>query len=89
MSIEWDDFKNQANTTKHKISFDYIYEADFESAKIIPDDRFDYGEDRYNMYVLINDRLHVVSFTLRRTDTMRIISLRKANKREEDFYHDT
>ena len=61
--------------------------ADFDAAKVILDDRFDYGEARYNMYVPIDNRLHVISFTWR-NNVFRVISLRKANKREEHFYND-
>lgn len=49
------------------------------------DDRADYGEVREVGYAVIAQRLYVVVF-LQRGDTMRIISLRKANKREIKHY---
>lgn len=49
------------------------------------DDRADYGEVREVGYAVIAQRLYVVVF-VQRGDTMRIISLRKANKREIKHY---
>lgn len=49
------------------------------------DDRADYGEVREVGYTVIAQRLYVVVF-VQRGDTMRIISLRKANKREIKHY---
>ena len=45
------------------------------------DERFDYGEDRYCAFGVIDDRLHVLTFTVR-DGAERAISLRKANKKE-------
>ena len=50
-----------------------------------PDVRRNYGERRIVAYGLIRGRLHVCVYTLR-NDAYRIISLRKANRREIDAY---
>jgi uncharacterized DUF497 family protein len=50
-----------------------------------PDTRNDYGEARMIGYALIGMRLYCVVFT-DRNDERRIISLRKANKREVKRY---
>lgn len=49
------------------------------------DTRRDYGEVREVGLGVIGDRLYCVVFT-QRGDTMRIISLRKANSREIELY---
>ncbi len=55
---------------------------DWTGAVPLPDNRRDYGEVREGVYGLIGDRLHVLVLTLR-DGAMRIISLRKANEREQ------
>lgn len=49
------------------------------------DTRRDYGEQRVVAYGLIRGRMHVCVYTLR-GDAHRIISLRRANRREVDAY---
>ena len=85
MIYEWDDYKAALNYDLHGVSFHRIEAFDWASALIALDDRFDYGEDRYVAIGTISARLHVVVFTDRNGVT-RIISLRKANKRECKFY---
>ena len=45
------------------------------------DRRWDYGEDRFRLLGAVEDRVFVVIYTLRNS-TIRIISARKANRRE-------
>ena len=49
----------------------------------LPDDRRDYGEDRYQTFGHISERLVVVVWTPRGDDERRVISMRKANAREQ------
>ena len=49
------------------------------------DDRFDYGEERLLTIGLLAGRMVVVIWT-RRGDERRIISMRKANDREQALY---
>ncbi len=79
--IEWDEAKRQANLAKHGVDFAAIEGFDWASAQTQPDHRHDYGEPRWIAYGLIGDRVHVVIFTLR-GQRRRLISLRKANRRE-------
>jgi hypothetical protein len=58
---------------------------DWGNALVAPDDRRDYGEERFVSIGPINGRLHVLIFTARDA-TVRVISLRKANKREVKQY---
>lgn len=53
----------------------------FDTALYAPDDRYDYGEQRFQALGLIGGRLHMLAFTMR-GQTLRAISLRRANARE-------
>ena len=79
--FEWDEAKARANLAHHGVAFDAAQSLDWTTAQIFSDERFDYGEDRFQVRGRIGDRLHVLVFTLRE-GRMRIISLRKANRRE-------
>jgi hypothetical protein len=60
---------------------------DFDTAKTFSDTRRNYGEDRIIALGFIADGLHVLVFTMRGR-TLRVISLRKANRKERKAYHD-
>jgi uncharacterized DUF497 family protein len=47
METEFDDEKDQINQDKHGISLAAAAGIDFDMAKVIPDERFDYGEQRF------------------------------------------
>ena len=59
--------------------------VDWAGALVAKDERADYGEGRYQALGLIEGRLHRLVFTPR-DDGIRVISLRKANKREAPRY---
>lgn len=79
---DWDEAKRQANLTKHGLDFAEVAGFDWLTAIIEPDRRRDYGEERLSAFGHLYGRLHVLTFT-RRDGRVRIISLRKANKREQ------
>ena len=54
---------------------------------VVPDQRREYGEARFQAYGRIDGRLHVLAYTLR-AGAIRAISFRKANQREEERYGD-
>lgn len=85
MKLEFDRDKDRANLRKHGISLRAAVEIDLLAAQIIPDDRRDYGEARLWAVAPIWGRLYVLTFTMR-GDTVRAISLRKANDRERKRY---
>lgn len=85
MKFEWDDSKEQSNRTKHGIGFELVFDAEWEHALLIEDTRFDYGEQRFLAYVPIHKRVHAVIYADRK-NSRRIISVRKANSREVQFY---
>jgi len=82
---QWDEAKAAGNLAKHGVGFEAVFGFDWSSAIITSDSRSDYGEDRFEAVGFIDDRLFVLIFTLRGS-AVRVISLRKANKRERNDY---
>lgn len=84
METEWDPSKNEKNMAKHGLDF-----ADFEGFDgdpvIVEDGRHDYGETRYRAFGTIAGRDYCLAFTLR-GEAMRLISWRKAKKKEMRRY---
>lgn len=85
MEFEWDEEKDAANRAKHGVSLREAALLDWYNGQTRPDTRLDYGEDRIEMLAGLNGRLHLCIFTMRGAAT-RVISLRKANRREERRY---
>jgi len=54
----------------------------------LPDDREDYGENRWNGIGITHGRVAVVAFAERDPARIRIISLRKANERERKLFEE-
>jgi uncharacterized DUF497 family protein len=75
-----------SNSAKHGLNF-----ADAEQVLNGPcvtfvDDRFDYGEERFITLGLLAGRVIVIAHASRGDDITRIISMRKANRREQKIY---
>ena len=88
MKYEWDEAKNLVNIKKHGIDFNDAHEL-FEGDKlVIPYTRQDYGEKRMIAVGRINGRLMIGVYT-QRSETLRIISIRKANDREKERFEKT
>ncbi|MBF0143632.1 MAG: BrnT family toxin [Magnetococcales bacterium] len=85
MEIEFDPAKDVANLEKHGESLHAAAGLDWEAGLFAPDYRRDYGEERWVGYVTKGGRLYCVVF-VDRGDVRRIISLRKANRRESRRY---
>ena len=83
--IEWDETKRAANFAKHGVNFPAAAEFEWDGALVVEDTRLDYGETRYQALGIIGQRLHMLVYTPI-PDGFRVISLRKANKREVGFY---
>lgn len=81
MEITFDPAKDASNVRKHGASLVLASEIDWSDVIARPDNRRDYFELREIGYAVIQDRLYCVVFT-QRGETMHIISLRKANRRE-------
>jgi len=88
MNYEFDPAKDDSNRDKHGLSLVDADGFEWEIAVVREDTRKPYAEPRFQATGYIGDRLHVMVFCLR-ADSVRVISLRKANKREEMSYAKT
>jgi uncharacterized DUF497 family protein len=84
--FEWDEKKNRQNIRKH--GFDFVDAEEMFGGILLfsPDMREDYGETRWVGIGTIRGRAAVVVFTERGPEVIRIISLRKATRRESKQY---
>jgi len=94
IKFEWDQEKAEANWSKHKVRFEQARAAfrDFHALDEV-DDKEDYGEERFNLTGMVDNRLLVVTYTQRSDEKtggeiVRIISARKAERREAKRYHE-
>ena len=86
MRFEWDEKKRLKNLDKHELDFADV-EKVFEGHVVeFPDDREDYGEDRFLTLGLLGDYVVVIVNVLEE-DTIRIISMRKADTDEQELYY--
>lgn len=86
MIFEWDEGKNQKNVQKHGVDFNDAKEVFQDSRRLTsPDLRKDYGEDRWKTVGAVLGLIFSVIFTLRES-AIRIISARKASRKERDEY---
>ncbi|HWN48951.1 MAG TPA: BrnT family toxin [Xanthobacteraceae bacterium] len=84
----WDDGKRALNIANHGYDFADLQEV-FDGRFLVTrrDDRFDYGELRYNMLVEFQDRIINITFTPR-AGRVHLISARPASREERKVYHD-
>ena len=86
--FEWYERKAAENDRKHRVSFEVArYVFDDRAAIEEPDNREDYGEDRFNIIGMVRGRLFFVTYTIRETK-YRLISARRAMPHEKKRYHE-
>ncbi len=85
MEIDFDPAKNGRNIAQRGLSFERLANIDWVSALMVEDRRREYGEQRFRIFGLLDERLHVAVVT-KRDDAIRVISFRKANRKEELMY---
>ena len=85
MQFDFDPGKDVTNLSKHGLSLAAAAELSWEAALVWLDDRADYGEARMVALAPIRDILFFVAF-VDREPVRRIISLRRANRREVSHY---
>lgn len=85
MKISCDPAKNEKNIRERGLSFEQAAEFDFDTALFDVDARSDYGETRIQARGFLGQRLHVLVF-VEVASGIRVISFRKANKREVNRY---
>jgi uncharacterized DUF497 family protein len=85
MEISFDPAKNARNMALRGLSFERAAEFDFETAVFTVDGRRDYGETRHRALGFLDSRLHALVF-VETIEGIRVVSFRKANKREVRDY---
>ena len=84
--FEWDEPKSERCLRERGLGFEGILAAFRDpDRRVEPDLRQSYGEDRMRLYGRVEGRLFVIVYT-RRGEAVRIISARKANRRERRRY---
>ena len=85
IEFEWDEGKRLRNLQKHGIDFvdvEFIFDGDTAT---IEDDRYDYGEQRFITFGLLQGQVIAVVHT-ETENIIRIISARKATSYEQRLY---
>ena len=85
MQIEFGPAKDEANQDKNGVSLALASELDWEAALVWIDERVEYGELRMIATAPKTEILYYVAF-VDRGEVRRIISLRRANRREVKRY---
>ena len=85
MDIVWDESKNRLNVEKHRLDFADALEVLSDPHLVCEDNRKDYGEQRFIAVGYLRGRMVVIVYAMRHS-TYRIISMRKANVREQQTY---
>jgi uncharacterized DUF497 family protein len=85
MRIEFDPDKDRANRDRHGVSLVLAIELDWDAALVWVDERFDYAETRMIALAPKTGILYYVAF-VDRGEVRRIISLRRATRREVKHY---
>lgn len=85
MKIECDPAKDKANFAKHGVSLALAGELDWEAALVWVDGRYEYDELRMIALAPKTEILYYVAF-LELGEVRRVISLRRANRREVKHY---
>jgi len=86
MDFEWDSAKNNSNTAKHGIDFEFAKEIFSGIWLSKPDLRKDYGEDRFLAIGVLEEFVLLAVYTIRE-QKIRLISVRRANTEERRIYH--
>jgi uncharacterized DUF497 family protein len=83
--MEWDEPKRQWTLKRRGLDFADVLDFDMATAEHHVDRRRHYGEVRFVSTGILHGRLCVLCWTLRAGE-LRVISLRKANDREQKDY---
>ncbi len=87
MEIEWDSDKADSNLKKHGVSFEEAATALLDPMALAQEDAASEGEPRWVLIGMsIQMRLLTVVYTLRRVDRVRLISARRATRKEAKHY---
>ena len=85
VDIEFDPSKSEENVAARGLPFSLVAGFDWGTALVVADQRHAYPEPRFLALGVITGRVHAVVFTPT-TKGVRVISFRKANRREVRKY---
>jgi uncharacterized protein len=88
VDFTWDEAKRQANLAKHGLDFADAAKVFAGPMVLFEDNRVEYGEQRM-IGVGLLDYLVVLIVHVESDETIRIISMRKADGNETDLYYQT
>lgn len=86
MDIEFDHVKRDKTLQERGLDFARAAEVFTDIHVTLPDNRFAYGEQRFHTVGWLDDRMVVLVWTPR-GEVRRIISMRKANEREQTRFN--
>jgi uncharacterized DUF497 family protein len=87
MEIEWDLEKATSNLQKHGVTFEEASTALLDPLALAQEDATSEGEPRWVLIGMsARARLLTVIYTLRRPERIRLISARKATRKEANYY---
>ena len=85
MAFTFDPEKSARNVAERGLSFDLVERLEWDTARVVEDTRRDYGETRLQVLALMDGRLYAAVVTPRGED-LRVISFRRASRREVQQY---
>lgn len=85
MRFEWDEAKRRSNVRRHGIDFVDANQVFAGETITFLDDRYDYGETRFLTFGLLWGEV-VAIVHLETDEVIRVISIRRASKDEEETY---
>ncbi len=86
MALTFDADKNARNIAERGLSFELVADLEWGTALVVEDMRRDYGETRLRVLAFLGDRLHAAVVTHRGGADLRVISFRKASRKEQRLY---
>jgi len=87
MRYTYDPKKRAANLKKHGYDFEEAHQViESGNAVTFEDRRFDYGEPRYITLGVLREQVVVIA-TAETDDEIRVISMRRAERNEEEIYY--
>jgi uncharacterized DUF497 family protein len=86
MELTWDEEKRRSNLAKHSLDFADAEEVFRGAVFIFEDLHRSYGEQRFVALGMLSEIVVVVAFTEPEEDLIRVISMRKAIRNEQQIY---
>ena len=86
--FEWDEEKDRANRAKHGIGFEEASTVFDGPVFTAPDEHEDYGEERFISVGCLGSLIVVVGVHTDREGRVRLISARKASRKERQAYYE-